>query len=95
MIIVQAFLKVQAEAREAFIEKAKVAIAATQQEPGNISYKLYEDAEQTSHFVLLEEWRDQQAIDEHNETAHYKAFALYTRGVLAAPPELKVSTPKQ
>ncbi|ANY66742.1 hypothetical protein BBD42_09905 [Paenibacillus sp. BIHB 4019] len=95
MIIVQAFLKVQADAREAFIEQAKILIAATQQEPGNISYKLYEDAEQRSHFVMLEEWRDQQAIDEHNESAHYTAFAGFARGVLAAPPELKLSTPKQ
>ena len=47
---------------------------ASQKEEGNISYKLHEDTENRLKFIILEEWKSQEAIDIHNKTPHFLAL---------------------
>ncbi|RFU60167.1 putative quinol monooxygenase [Bacillus sp. V59.32b] len=85
MIIIHAFLKVDPKRRNEFLEQAKQVTAPSQAETGNISYQFYEDPEQPNNFVFLEKWKDQTAIDEHEETSHYKNFANDVQRVLLEP----------
>lgn len=52
-------------------------IAGSQAEEGCIYYDLHCDIADTTNtkFMMLEIWKDQAAIDNHNETAHYKNFS--------------------
>lgn len=51
-------------------------ITNSQAEAGCISYDLHIDITDTTNtkFVMLETWKDQTAIDLHNESAHFTTF---------------------
>jgi quinol monooxygenase YgiN len=74
MIIIHAYFKVDPKKREEFIEQAKIVAASSQAEEGNISYTFFEDPETTGEIVFLEQWKDQTAVQEHEETPHFKVF---------------------
>ncbi|QNG61664.1 antibiotic biosynthesis monooxygenase [Bacillus sp. PAMC26568] len=89
MIIIHAFLKVNPEQREAFLELAKDVVVHSQAEEGNISYQHYEDTVQRNTFVFLEEWKDQVATEFHSGTTHYKKFIEGIRPILLEPAHVK------
>ena len=41
-------------------------------EPLCIAYDLFHDNKELGRFVFIEEWPDQQALDAHTETEHFK-----------------------
>lgn len=51
-------------------------IAGSQAEEGCIYYDLHADVTDTTNtrFMMIETWKDQEAIDFHNESDHYKIF---------------------
>lgn len=75
MIIINAKLKVAAEHREAYLSLMKDLVDATQQELGNLFYHHYEDVTEPNSFVVVENYRNQQAVDAHNKSAHFKVFS--------------------
>ncbi|ANE46536.1 monooxygenase [Paenibacillus swuensis] len=91
MITLQAHMTIDPAFREEFLEKVKVLIAASQAEPGNISYGLYEYVEKSNRFVMIEEWEDEAAIQEHNQSPHFAEFMKFAPEALAAPVEIKRS----
>lgn len=46
----------------------------TRKESGNISYELHQDIKNPLKYIMLEVWESQEAIDEHNASAHFNAF---------------------
>ncbi|PLT34488.1 putative quinol monooxygenase [Bacillus sp. V5-8f] len=74
MIIIHAHLKVEPNKREAFLEHSKQVISHSKEEAGNISYQLFEDTAHDNSFVFLEVWKDDQAIEQHEQTEHFKSF---------------------
>lgn len=51
-------------------------IAGSQAEEGCIYYDLHQDVSDTTNtkYVMVEIWKNQEAIDFHNETQHFKTF---------------------
>ena len=43
-------------------------------EAGCARYELHQDVANSARFVMLEEWRDAEAIDVHGKTAHFQAL---------------------
>ena len=43
-------------------------------EAGCSRYELHGDIEQAGRFVMIETWRDQQALTEHEATPHFHTF---------------------
>ncbi|MFI3288148.1 MAG: putative quinol monooxygenase [Rikenellaceae bacterium] len=58
----------------------RAVVDGTRTEEGNISYVLCADTKNMLRFVILEHWASQEAIDEHNESAHFKAFVAAIEG---------------
>jgi len=54
-----------------FKAAVKPLIEASQKEGGCISYNLYEDVSDPSVLTFIEQWEDQEAIDRHNNSAHF------------------------
>lgn len=52
----------------------------TRKEAGNVSYDLHQDTKDPLKYTILEVWKSQDAIDEHNESAHFKAFVAAVEG---------------
>jgi len=52
----------------------------TRKEAGNVSYDLHQDTKDPLKYTILEVWKSQDAINEHNESAHFKAFVAAVEG---------------
>lgn len=74
------------EIAKAFAE----AIPPTHEEAGCLTYALHRDTKDPDHFVHVEKWRDQAALDEHMQTPHLQQVfaALGAPGLLAGRPEM-------
>lgn len=90
MIIIHAFINVNAEHRNDFIGQAKQVAALSKAEEGNISYHFYEDPQQPGDFVFVESWKDQAAIEYHEGTNHFKVFVKGIENLLREPLRIEV-----
>ena len=54
------------QTKEKFLADTLPLIRSSRAESGNISYQLYEAIDTPNQFVMVEEWQDQTAIDQHN-----------------------------
>ncbi|MCX7008651.1 MAG: putative quinol monooxygenase [Kiritimatiellaeota bacterium] len=88
--LIGARLQVKAEKVDEFIAAAKPCIAASRAEPGCISYTLLQDPSDKTAFLFFEEWKNQQAIDEHFGTPHFKAFGAQLKDFLNGKPVITV-----
>ena len=72
MVKVTAVCYVKAECTEEFLGIAKELVEKTNaQDRGCIKYELCKDVNDPLHYVMLEEWEDQSALDEHMEKEHF------------------------
>lgn len=55
---------------EEYLKLAKELVAETNKEKGCISYVLHEDINDPSIFTNIEEWVDEEAINQHNSSEH-------------------------
>lgn len=85
MIITLAQIQVKPSEEQAFLDAAKLLTEASQQEEGNVSYTLKKDIEQEHTFTMVELWTGMDAVQRHNESAHFKAFVEKAPAFLAAP----------
>lgn len=95
MIIIHALLHVNPERETDFLETAKPLIAATHEEEGNISYELYKHAGDGNLYIMVETWRDQEAVAAHNASPHFTGFAAKAGEFLTAPLDVKVYTAEE
>jgi quinol monooxygenase YgiN len=93
VIYVVATLTVKQEARAELIAAAKQCIAATRQEPGNISYDMFESVTDPTRIVFVEQWENAEALAPHGKSDHMRAFGRVAVNCMAAPPRIEVITP--
>lgn len=70
-----ATIVVKAEFQTELEKVFRTVVDETRKEEGSISYELHKDVKNPLRYTILEVWKSQEAIDEHNESAHFKAFA--------------------
>jgi quinol monooxygenase YgiN len=92
MIVVVGRVKTDADKREALVRIGQTVAAASREETGCISYRVYEDTELENHFVFVEEWESSEALQRHFTTSHIKAFMQAIPETLVAPPDVKFHT---
>jgi quinol monooxygenase YgiN len=90
MILVTANMTVMAEKRDEFLAIVRDLVKSSLAENGCISYRIYEDPEFPSSFVFIEEWDNQQILDQHFEEPHFKAFSQQLGSFVAGEPKVKV-----
>jgi quinol monooxygenase YgiN len=71
MIKIVAKMPVKASEVETFKASAKELVKKSAAEAGNISYSLNVSTTDPHLFAIIECWRDQAAIDFHNQTEHF------------------------
>jgi quinol monooxygenase YgiN len=92
MVVVVGRVQTDADKREALIRVGQTVAGASRQEPGCISYRLYEDTEIDNEFVIVEEWESSEALQQHFATAHVAEFLRDIPATLVAPPDVKFHT---
>ncbi|MBC1375942.1 antibiotic biosynthesis monooxygenase [Listeria sp. FSL L7-0091] len=93
MLHIEAKMTIKKEQIEAFLQAAKEVIVASQAETGNHGYELVQSTENETVFYMLEKWADMDAIQQHNESEHFKKFQSAAANFVARPLEVSVLTP--
>lgn len=57
-------------------------VQGSQEEDGCISYNLHQDIKDSTKFIMLEEWKSQDAINYHNNTDHFKSFKAASKDMV-------------
>ncbi len=71
------------EFKEKVREKLLGLTVMTNQEPGNICYRLHQVENEPCKFVIYEKWKDQDALDFHMNQDYLKAFLDESKTLLA------------
>ncbi|WP_320113021.1 putative quinol monooxygenase [Draconibacterium orientale] len=71
MITIVAKFIVQKEQESTFLKLVEELGKASRAEDGNIEYVLHKKVDDPSTYCLIEKWKDQAAIDFHNNTPHF------------------------
>ena len=72
--IISAQVSIQPEKVDAFLAATKDLIEQSRAEEGCISYSLYQDPQDKTKFLFFEEWKNQEAVDFHFATEHFRKF---------------------
>jgi len=89
-VVVAARLPIKEEKRSTFLEFARPAVERTREEPGCISYTLYEDATIPGSFIFFEEWKSRADLAEHIGRPHMAPFLEALPGLLAGELDIRV-----
>ncbi|MCZ6501293.1 MAG: putative quinol monooxygenase [Gammaproteobacteria bacterium] len=63
--------------------------AVTSNEPGNNFYALHRSRENDTVYVVLEQYADQEALDAHSASDHFKTIGARLGPCMAGRPELE------
>lgn len=83
MIIVTAKITAKPGKRDKIISKSRNLIESTRLEQGCVNYNLYASTEDDDVLIMLEQWKNQDVLDSHMQTEHFKAFGADIKDILA------------
>jgi quinol monooxygenase YgiN len=85
MIVVTGRVRVPAGNRARFVEVATEMCRRSREEAGCSGYRVYADLEQDEHYVFVEEWADDAALQRHFAQPHTGSFMGELPGLLGGP----------
>lgn len=62
----------------------------TRQEPGCLLYNCHKDLNISGRFVFIEQWKNLEALAQHEKTAHFLALVEEFKTLLAAPLQVSI-----
>jgi quinol monooxygenase YgiN len=74
MLLLTAFVEIEAQGREAIQAALLEVIASTRAEDGCEEYGCYEDTQSPGRYIFVERWRDKTALERHLATPHMAAW---------------------
>jgi quinol monooxygenase YgiN len=89
MIVVVGRVSTDADKRDELLRIGQAVARASREEPGCISYRVYEDSERPNDFVFVEEWESRSALQEHFRTPHIAEFMGAIYAAITGPPDVK------
>jgi quinol monooxygenase YgiN len=87
MIVVTGRVHIDPEQRATFAAVATEMCRRSRDDAGCLGYRVYEDLEQPDHYVIVEEWADDEALQQHFAQPHTGAFMGQLPGLLAEAPD--------
>ncbi len=79
---------IREDAIESVLPLYRELVEATKREPLCISYDLYIDHNDPSHFIFVEEWPSREALDIHCATEHFQRLVPLIKGFSKAESKL-------
>ena len=92
MIVVVGRVRTDTDRRAELVRVGQAVAAASRAEAGCISYRLYEDTEIENEFVFVEEWENDEALQQHFATTHVGEFMRAIPATIVGPPDVKFHT---
>lgn len=65
--------------QQTFLSIVKQMIEQSTKEEGCISYTLHQNTENPLYYCIIEQWKDEAAIQHHNNTTHFKTLVPQLR----------------
>lgn len=91
MKVINASFFIKEDQRENFLSDTKELISETRKEEGCLAYNLYESLEERNAFIMVELWKDQAAINNHNQNPLLQSFFSKIADFSTKAPDLKIS----
>ena len=91
MIIMTLRMVVQSEKRDEIIQTIRGTLEPIRVEPGCISYRFYQDTENSNSFTLVGEWETQDDLERHIRANSFKTL-LMIMDFSKERPEIKFNT---
>jgi len=88
MIVLVAVLQAAEGKGNEVVEEFKKLVPIVRQDPGTIAYNINQAADNQDKILVYEKYEDQEALQYHGQTEHFKAFGQATRGMFAGRPEI-------
>ncbi|MGB3928032.1 putative quinol monooxygenase [Sphingomonas zeae] len=88
---VVAFVSVKPGKEDAFVAAARICISASRAEPGVLHYDLWREVDGERRFVFNELYVDDDAVQAHMASDHFRAFGATARDLAAARPSITVT----
>jgi quinol monooxygenase YgiN len=85
MLVVHVHVRVKPECVEAFRTATLANAQASVKEPGIARFDVVQQADDSTRFVLVEVYRNEQAPADHKATAHYAAWRDAVASMMAEP----------
>jgi (4S)-4-hydroxy-5-phosphonooxypentane-2,3-dione isomerase len=85
MIVVHVRVHVNSESVEAFIEATVENARNSVREPGITRFDVVQQTDDPTRFVLVEVYRDQEAMEAHRETSHYLKWRDSVASMMSEP----------
>lgn len=89
-IYVVATIKIKLDCIETARPEVLKLIEHTRQEKGNLRYDYFQDVKEPGTFVILEQFADQAAFQEHINSEHYKAVTSQLAQWVSAPTDVRI-----
>ena len=64
-------------------------VEPTRKEPGCISYNLFQNNQDPTDFALIEEWKNNAALESHLATKHFKEALVKLPNLVGAEPDIQ------
>jgi autoinducer 2-degrading protein len=88
MVVLHVTVQVKPEHAAEFLEVVRYdAEHSEKDEPGCLRFDVIQDREDPNRFYFYEVYRDEQALEAHRQTPHFKYYLEKSQAWLAAPPE--------
>jgi len=88
--VINARMAVKAEEVEQFLTVSKAVVEASNLEKGCLIYNLYRELGCPTSFIFYEEYENQEALDVHNSSLHFKTFFSQITDLLSEKPQVDV-----
>ena len=88
MVKIVAKFNVQSNKKEIFLKYAAELIKSSRKEDGCLSYILHQDINHRNNYTFMEVWKDQEALDLHNQSDHFRAFCVKIKECQAGPADI-------
>ena len=90
MVCVLATLKIKEEKTSEFEEVFKnLSEEVRSKELGNIFYQVAKDRENENTYLVLEHYKDQESVDAHGKSDHFRSAGRAIGECLDGPPDIK------
>ncbi|WP_114165730.1 putative quinol monooxygenase [Exiguobacterium sp. TNDT2] len=91
MILINAIFDVKETEFDNFLADINKLIDSSKQEAGCLGYELYQSTTSENRFVMIENWADQAAVEQHNQNPDLIAFAQSVGYYVTAKPVIHVT----
>ncbi len=90
MVVVKATIVAKEGLRPELMKLVNECTIGTRKEKDCISYEYFLSVENDNTIVLLEQWKDKEALDEHMKTEHFLKFIEASKEIFALEPTIQL-----